>query len=348
MDLTNLIPKDVAAAYAWLGSVPENWVRFRPGPPDPKGNPTTDADVDFGVLARAPGADSLEGRAMTAAVRKAVMSGRFVSLASFDAVTRLLGDGPKMYRPTEEQFESMEHVELRLPIKQFQTPYPALLIGVPPACRKRLCDQHGVTPDRAPNCVLVRRRAEPDGNVMVTIMHKFPESEVYHLFQDQPGNPNIEVPLRRRVVCPGDRARWGNYEGDHAFAQESARAALNLCLMLTHFGCQTGGPLDPAAYKKHRTVRHLQHLKYADVLAITMKQTIVVREQRSPAQNPPGPGLGIEVRPHWRKGHWRAYPGQGAARAAGNNVPLLIVRPCLVRRDRMVGQTSETEVVYLG
>lgn len=123
---------------------------------------------------------------------------------------------------------------------------------------------------------------------------------------------------------------------------------MNLCLLLTHYGHQVVGPLDPHDYNKHRTKKHLAHLKHNDYLAIHMKQNIVVRRPNPPTDNPPGPGTGIELAPHWRCGHWRCYPGNAARRAAGEQVPLLFVRPCLVRSDRMVGDESETEVIYHG
>jgi hypothetical protein len=125
----------------------------------------------------------------------------------------------------------------------------------------------------------------------------------------------------------------------------ACRAALNLCLMLTTKELRTR-PLNQHAYDKHRRKKHLSHLCHSDVLAIEMKQNVVVRSVQPPTGNEPGPGTGIEVKPHWRRGHWRCYPGQAAKRDAGEKVQLLFVRPCLVRRDRMVGDESETEATY--
>ena len=73
---------------------------------------------------------------------------------------------------------------------------------------------------------------------------------------------------------------------------------------------------------------------------------VAVRKHSPATSNPEGPGTGIELPPTWRRGHWRAYPGQGAARARGEQVPLLFVRPCLVRRDRLLGEVSDTEATY--
>ena len=277
-------------------------------------------------------------------------------LAMMDTTSRLLADGPKMFRPSAEQWESMEHVDLSISPHDFRTPYPVTLVQIPPDARRRLAARFGINPGAVPNKVLIRCRRDPGDETQTVLVNvPFRPNEEYFFFADRAENRTIEEAIRRRnlegEIVFTDEDTPADMLPQTRFALVACRAALNLCLMLTHYGCQTGQPFDPHAYEKHRRKKHLAHLRHLDVVAIEMKQDITIRRV-SPLPlgdlNPVGPGTGIELKPHWRRGHWRCYPGQAAKRAAGETVPMLFVRPCLVRRDRMVGDESQTEVVYHG
>ncbi len=283
--------------------------------------------------------------------------GSVLNLMVVEVHSRILADGPKLFRPTAEQFESMEHVELRMPPSELRTPYPALVIGVPNECRRSLADRTGAPLAKLPQVMSVRRWET--GHCLVTIPIPGTGEEEHYQFGDHPLNPTIEAVITRWMT--GSDRNFATSQpldpatlppGELAIKRAAtlmARSALNLCMMLAHFGCHVTGPVDPVAWRKHRSKPKLERFKHADFQAVELKQQIVVRNVAyAPSQNPPGPGLGVEVKPHWRKGYWRAYPGQGAARAAGEQVPLLFVRPCLVRADRVVGDLSDTEATYTG
>ncbi len=203
-----------------------------------------------------------------------------------------------------------------------------------------------------PTLVLIRHRQIAGENTVVFLMSKFGNSELYHIIQDQEGNEDIEDALCRKITgtAPPDCIEPDDRDRDHEYpcSQILGRTVLNLCLMMTHYGCSLGGPVDPVAYARHRSKKHLQHFKHGDFLSVDMKQNIMVRHHNSATGNPQGPGTGIEVVPHWRRGHWRAYPNQGALRATGQQVPLLFVRPCVVRHDRVNGELALSEAVYQG
>jgi hypothetical protein len=317
--------------------------------PADDGRPRTDIVCDPFVLEQHKGAD--RNVFVINRVWECLNKKMMVTLAYLESASRLLADGPKLFRPTEEQWDSMEQVEIHLPIGQFRTPFPALVVQIPPACRQRLAARFAVTPDRMPTQVLIRYRDEPGENSFLFIMSRFGNSELFHIVQDQEGNEDIEDALNRKIDRPGpDNPAFDQRDRDSEYpcSVVLARAVMNLCLMMTHHGCAVGAPLDPHAYARHRSKKHLQHFKYGDYLTVNMKQHVVVRRPAPATNNPPGPGTGIELVPHWRKGHWRAYPGQGAMRAAGHQVQLLFVRPCLVREDRASGELSATETTYHG
>ena len=338
MNLSEFVPQGIAADALRLGRMPR-WCRIHTFPTFADGLPRTGILPLWDVLDQDP------RNART--IQRMHGDNAVIIIAFLEAVSRMVADGPKMFQPSTEQWESMEHVELRLPPADFRTPYPVTLIQIPPACRRRLAAECGVPLDRAPNMVMVRcRREYPDEPTFVYACVPFKPAEEGFVFSDQPGNATIEEAICRHAP---DGLPLANHREQQKYGLIACRAALNLCLLLTHYGCQVGPPLNPKEYAKHRAKKHLAHLAHTDVLSIEMKQTITVRRtQAEPTDNPPGPGSGVELRPHWRRGYWRAYPGQAAKRASGETVQLLFVRPCIVRRDRMVGDVSETEVVYHG
>lgn len=348
MDVSELVPVQYQEPLAWLGRVPSSWLKAVPKVRN--GLPTTDLNISVRTVRATPGYERFSGFAEL--IDGFVQSNMMVNLCYMEAAARLVSDGPKLFRPTQEQWDSMEHVELRLPVGEFRTPYPAMAVQIPPESRKRLIQEFHVPPDRMPRQVLIRRRKEPGESALIFTMARFGPNELFHMLQDQPPDLPIESLLAERIR-PGafpDAIPLGEWDDKYGYPCSIllARVVMNLCLFLTHYGCSVGPPVDPAAYSKHRHNKKLVHLRHNDYLTINMKQQIVVRKPSHPTENPTGPGTGVESPPHWRRGHWRAYPGQAALRASGRDVPLLFVRPCLVRADRATGDLALSEVEYTG
>lgn len=339
MDLTALIPPKIQPMLLELSRY-RDWLSMKTLEQD--GHPRTELSIDYDRL---PPSHTAAGRA----IRVMASSGSgMIGVALMEANSRLLGDGPKLFRPSAEQFSSMEHVEMRMPVREFRSPYHCLAIAIPNECRHELADRVGVPRARSPQIVSVARWES--NHVLVTIPIPGSGFEEHYQFGEHPLNHTIESVLNRWIKdgtpVGFDEFTWEE-KGIKTLGLHVARAALNLCMMLTHFGYHVTGPVDPVAWKKHRRDKKLERFKHADFEAVELKQNIVVRNVAYlPTANPPGLGVGTEVKPHWRKGHWRAYPGCGAARAAGEQVPLLFVRPCLVRSDRVVGDLGDTEATY--
>jgi hypothetical protein len=130
---------------------------------------------------------------------------------------------------------------------------------------------------------------------------------------------------------------------DHLIVRSLARAALNLSLMLTHYGCKVGDPVDPKQYHKHRSSPKFEHFAVSDFRTIDMLQFIVVRKTHSGTLHDEEPiPSGREMPPHWRRGHWRNQPwGPGAQKRK-----LIFIQPMLVRSDRAVGDLADSQAVY--
>lgn len=351
-NLTRLFPLELHDDLHWLGTTSlYSWTSYASVTSDDH-VPRTAILFDWAKLAAKRGIE--QHSRLISMLKTLYVSENILVLTYLLAGAEMIADGPKLFQPTTEQWESMEHVDLNIPPADFRSPFPSFVIQIPPNCRRRLAAEFGVPLERVTDQVLVYNRRKPGepSLVLLTVPFGADEPEEHFLFSDHPDNPTIEATIARRVV---GRERLVNVSDlpeaeqvDRRLSIVIGRAAMNLAMMMTHYGFRVDGPLDPHAYQKHRRKKHLNHFKHGDYLAVNMKQHIVVRAPQSPTNNPPGPGTGIELAPHWRRGHWCAYPGQGALRAMGEQVPLYFKRPCLVRRDRMVGDSSQTEVTYHG
>lgn len=262
-----------------------------------------------------------------------------------EAAATLIASGPKLFMPTDEQFESMENVRIDLPPYDFRTPFPVLVVGVPINCRRRLSEKYGIPMATVTSQILVRHREIEGDNSFVFVSVPFgpnDESSFSQFGTEQWDDETIEEILSLQAEMPTAPEPKAEADLSHILT----RAALNLSLWLTLVNCQVGGPVMPHEYAKHRAKKHLQWLKHGDYLAIDIKQNITIRERKSTGQQ--GEGTGVELSPGWRRGHMRAVRGYGQRRRAGEIVPLEFVHPCLVRPDRIVGDLGDSEVTYNG
>lgn len=347
--LDELIDPEFHASLAWLGRVQKRWIWYEP---EDRENdlPRTMTFVDWGALRDAPGAAGhadFIGILYRLAKNKSILHVNLMEI-----LARYIADGPKTFRPNAEQWEAMEHVELTIPPADFRSPYPVLTVEPPPAVRGRMATMFDMPTERIPRFVLIHDRRIPGEEHMVTVHTRFGTGveavDENFVFMDQKANATIETVLNRRVDNVGvvDLSLLPPAEAcDQRCSALMARAAMNLTLMLTHFGSRLG-PVQGMLPKANRAARRAA-ARGGSWQEVSMKQDIVVRAH-VPASglNPPGLGVGGEQPFHWRKGHWRAYPGHGARRAAGETVPLLFVRPCPVRLDRAPADLSASEVVY--
>lgn len=344
MDMTYWVPPDLIPELVWLGKI-DKWLDYVYRT-DEKGGTYHELKPDAPRIISTPGFASKN--LLRKCFQAVTTTGNASTLSALEAYSRMLTDGPKVFHPTSEQFESMEHVELHIPPSEFRSPYPVMVVSVPDSCRERLGNEYGFKKATVPQYVLIRdfRESGSIHIVGITMMFKGTEPPSEHIVFSDAKSDTIEIGISKTM---DGYPLLNELEFDPVrITIPLARAAMNCCLMLTNYGHKEGGPNNPTDYTKHRSKKHLHHLACRDFTTVEMKQNIVVRVPPPAAQNPPGTGTGIEMRPHWRKGHWRCYPGKAAERAAGVQTPLLFVRPCLVRGDRAVGDIGDSRVNYHG
>ncbi len=250
-------------------------------------------------------------------------------------VSQLLGGGPKIYRPTAEETEALEHVELRLPVSDYEQPFETFAVEFPAAyASKRKIPEVSGPGESDPYLAIAHRAASwllvgvfMEGNIVDIIGVDLTDS-----------GRSMEATLDNNVA-----------EGAHAKnLKRLLRVTLNSCLLLTNYGCVRVGYDDPKGVKKlkERANRNdaqaewHRHLLAATPVVYRVDQHIkLFRERRYVRRDGDGES-GRQVGPHWRNGHWCWQP-----HGPGNTLRKKIMRPGLfVNPHLFFGQMSDTNV----
>lgn len=270
-------------------------------------------------------------------------TGGATAAAIVEIYAALAVDGAKLFAPTEEQFEAMEQVEIHIPIGQYRQPYPALAVKIPLGCRARLAAAAGLAVADAPFWVVVRHRRGIDPQDVVLIHLGTPRlGDIFYVFRENSQISTVEAAISRDAGDDGSLDRDVS-DALHKFGHLATRAAMNLAIMLTRIPTRLEGPPPAKNYKERRA----REVHGGHSFRIIPDQEIRVRtgEYRPPVAHGEAGG---SVRPHWRKGHWRAHPGHGEARARGEQVPLTFIAPCLVRAALTAPGAAAGTATYRG
>ena len=240
------------------------------------------------------------------------------------AVSRVIAEGPKVFRPSLEQCLSLEHVSLTLPLEDYRQSYPTMVIELPAGYRRDVDRRTGGVP-ACPRTVVVRHW--PAGLVMTgaNVVDRGGDSaELIYVFGTRAADGTLEDVLSIHRNPDADES---------ALLEAVTRVSLNLMLLLAHAGSRLV-PSNPALVGKCRAKLRrgvkpeLQRRELVGhVNFVVPEREVVVRDTRTDAARG---GTHSSPVSHWRRGHWRAMPGHAEARGRGEAVPLVFVRPCLV------------------
>ncbi len=373
-DLTTLCPKELIPHMRWLGKL-GNWLRievvdpveFPPPPGYPADLPRTIFTPDSDLLFNAPACE--EKSLVLHALNK--MTGRgMVAMGMFEALGVCLTTGPKLFQPTFEQFDSLANVDLHIPVADFRSPYPVLVVRIPNEWRKITATRLGIDVQRQPLHVLLRTGTTVDGKVSIFAALHYPDgTDHYTVVTDQPSHTDLQSAIRfvqltaEKMGIDISTFQSKGTSGysfvesisgaEYTYCTEAVHAVLNCCLMMVHFGHQQGDYLEPRIHRLRNKTQDVA--RFADFKAVDMVQNVVIRQCGAVGDVPTSvindaadgesPKL-WEVRPHWRRGHWRRKIGWKAYVERGEKPPLSFVRPTLVRRDRIVGDLGESQTTY--
>lgn len=254
-------------------------------------------------------------------LRRFAVSG--ADIAGMIAMVNWIKEGPKIARATEEQFQALSQVEVRMELKDFSMPYPSVLVDMPPGHLHKAALLHRYSPE-----VLICNSVSYDNqNDVCTVIRQTPGEE-------------MEVSLGRYYDSIT--------EDESQQTQRALRVACNLMLVMTSYGCKTA-PVFP-----HEVVRDQKLAKEDTERGAKARQRLkevpyevkldreVVLYHRETKQREPGEPTGKEMPTHWRRGSWVSQP-----HGPKNSLRKLVFRhPVLVRADKFAGDTSQLTTVY--
>lgn len=248
------------------------------------------------------------------------------------AVSRLIAEGPKVFRPTTEQCQAMEHVELRLPMSQYRQAFPTMLVEFPREYLETVKARLGPASPTPPRFVVARNWTDPAPGLFTgcSITDTSGESaELVFIFGGTESVVSMENAIR--VTANPD-------PGETALNEMLTRVTVNLMLLLSQAHTRVV-PSDPAGLSKakHNLTRGIKpELQRREIsrhvsLIIPDREVVVRKTRRIGVDLAEGqPPATDPIATHWVRGHWRAFPGHGEARARGEQVPLVFVSPYLV------------------
>jgi hypothetical protein len=267
------------------------------------------------------------------------------------AISRMFAQGPKVYRPSASECEAMEQVELNLPVSEYGQPFDTMAIEFPPDYQTgRAVPMPGASP-HSPVLAIIRHEKDL-GMISVVMIFSSGLSITTSLL---PGERTIEATLDGMAYEPGGPfLRYDVTETDADLSHRVIRLVVNAMMLLTHYGCEKkwgGNPDQMARLNRYldlarkgkgkgnvaaaeRDIRLVQQ-----VYGFAQNVKLYDREVRSHHDSEP---TGRTVGSHWRSGHWRnQLVGPGRA-----EVKRLLVRPCIVHPELLVGPLSATSVTY--
>lgn len=341
MDLSNFIPRECHPSLRWLGDIKKNWFSIIRMP-----GHRTSVTIDFKVL------NTLGYQDHKRYLRVFLENNNYNYFYWGLFFAKTLSDGPKIFRPTVEQFDSMCNVELQIPISTYVQPYPSMVVEVPNEIKKSLCQELGITISDMAKYVLITRIETNNGICVfagqpyaggVDENFQVDNADMFHLFHDRPEISSIEEAITTRINP------YGN-PNHYLYSETILRASLNLMLMLMHFGHKDGGPLHPNEYQKHRRKCKTKNKEKQNVMAlgdfrsVDMIQDIIIRQEKHypSSEEEESSGSGKEISPHWRRGHWR-FQRYGEKLSSRK---MILIKPVLVRSDRVLGHIGDSQAIY--
>lgn len=240
------------------------------------------------------------------------------------ALSQWLGNGPKVFKLTQAQQDALAQVDLTLPACEFTPPFPAILVqtDVPPF--------YGV----------VVYWHEGEAGIISNALTRDSLNDVTTTIYADSGNIEDSI-LRYDDDCRSVSAQ----------CHRATRIALNACLALSQFGCHQKYlfPYERSNdfwLANQKTPKGEREAKARQRLAIAPKLLTFAQDVKlhvgADLSHAPGEPTGREVRPHWRRGHWRRVNyGKDLMQ-----LKRVFIRPVLVRADRFVGDVSATSASY--
>lgn len=227
---------------------------------------------------------------------------------------KLISEGAKVFRPTQEQLEMLEQVQINIPIADYVQPYPTLAVEFPEGyfAKKRVhCPQAGqwfygrqIRASHEPGYVIVRHDG-PYVFATAVFTSGLSIKTSLHAGRGETIDEIIEA------FTDGDdfRNSMNTTKDEWKVTKSCVRSALNYCLLLDEVGCrQVSTPAvqrHPDGRKLNRAERRERQFNPQAVLWELAQDVKLYRTVDRHDELPGEVGGGSTMPPHHRRGHYR-------------------------------------------
>lgn len=268
------------------------------------------------------------------------------------SLIRLVGDGPKVFRPTAAECFALEEVQVRIPVFAYAQPFPTFCIEFPEeyqlARRTEGIGVFGGTESYSPVAQILTHL--PDVGVITgATITDSADGVVLCGMIGSPGAATIEDDVMRRL---GDNHSAAINDDELTTERRAVRVALNACLLLMDRGFRKLPHSDEAEafsrkLRSKKTTRPgvldaIRHQRRAIPTAYVIEQSVDVRRiiRGDVPDSVAEDATRRRVRPHWRSAHWRIQR-YGAGLALSKRV---LIAHVMVNADHFGGSNGETFV----
>jgi len=319
LTLSNFVKSDLICPLAWLGR--HKWLKCR------RVGERFSLSTDKDVIDKLPN-DQRRTRPpeFWGEIRKLLYSpyANDKDLLMTYALSRAACGGPKVFRPTNLQCQSLEQTSPDLPWSDYCQDYETLFVEFPDDYIAHKLRQ-GLK--RCPKYVVVWYDPEVKA-IVVNCQFGSLNDRIVSLLAEKPGAETIEQMLSQDLYYEMDGSQAQD-DGDFNAAVDFERLAINLNLLMAY-----PQKNDPPVIVKHADRRQLEEIQRLKGRAKHMTGSKRTREEQRlelaranlmaeiqfereidwyhvedrRVKGEPGDGEGLNPEPHWRKGHWRNQP----------------------------------------
>jgi hypothetical protein len=275
----------------------------------------------------------------------------------YDTLAKALAGGPKIFRPTPEQCEALQHAEAQYSFKDYRQPFPVIILEIPPAYKEMLKEKYGI--EESPQYVLVNH---DERNSFITVSAFYNKSNIItHITPDRVEYATIEESLKQNRDRRRDNTQHlPDSENEFNAAENVQRLGVNFAMMMSLYSVKVTGPIDPNNYKMWekestskrnngeftRAAKEAQANLAAAMHQIQFNQQVSfydeIEEHIEIAQGVDIGKLHRSPRSHWRRGHF-------AMQACGighRDRKMIFRKPLLVRANYFFGDVKDAAVTY--
>jgi len=268
------------------------------------------------------------------------------------SLIHLVGDGPKVFRPTAAECFALEEVQVRIPVSAYAQPFPTFCIEFPAEYREaRRTEGIGVfggTESYGPVAQILTH-LPAIGVITGATLTDSGDGAVLCGMIGSPGAATIEDDVMRRL---GDNHTAAINDDELTTERRAVRVALNACLLLMDRGFRKVPHSDEAerlsrqlrskAKTPARVLDELRARRRAIPTGYVIEQSVDVRRiiRGNVSDAVAEDATRRRVRPHWRSAHWRMQRhGVGLTQSKRVLIPHV-----MVNAEDFGGSNSETFV----